>query len=212
MKNEEEESAYCVKKTYHNVASRPCWCVFWVSAVRSGGMSVSLLLKFFAAISVKPLTTYHKWKLEMLFYIVFWDRHPRIMMTNKKPHLSLEAKKCDHSVSVWPTETQQIWRICLFIQNISKNMHRVKNLRRPTEGNKHVPLKWLTWDSTLWPFRRLPNWWHFLVAGSHSACSAGSESVVMVWWVLTDSCLAGRQMPGDKCKKWRADWRVQREA
>lgn len=34
----------------------------------------------------------------------------------------------------------------------------------------------------------------------------------MVWWVLTDSCVAGGQIPGDTCKKWRADWRVQREA
>lgn len=63
-------------------------------------MSVSLLLKFLSPIRVKPLTTYHKWKRGTLFCIIFWERHPPIMMTDKKPHLSLEAKKCDHSVSV----------------------------------------------------------------------------------------------------------------
>lgn len=39
------------------------------------------------------------------------------------------------------------------------------------------------------------------MAGSHSARSAGSENVVMVWWVLTDSCVAGGQIRGDTCKK-----------
>lgn len=34
----------------------------------------------------------------------------------------------------------------------------------------------------------------------HRVRTVGSEEAVMVWWLLTDRCLAGGQMAADKCQ------------
>lgn len=73
-----------------------------------------------------------------------------------------------------------------------------KDLQLSDKSSKHDLWQRLTWDMTLCLFQLLLNWRHFL--GRWEPRCMLSLKAVMVWWVLTDRCLAGGQMPGHKCR------------